>query len=203
MEREQHNKAHPKSNYICKISGIHTNGGVTYQTVGGVPIKTLPRTSSGSQWPLTQLTSFSPRNARATSAAHDMRSPVSSILTASLLPLTKVRAGFRMQWKQTVWMLIPITGMSMLTVLFIVLWQAITHQTDSINQLQTRMDDLELKLETNPSVSTQLLEQQLKQLQSNQRSLEDRLSRTEREPQRLWPRNVPVQPASPFSDLMP
>ena len=108
-----------------------------------------------------------------------------------------------MQWKQTIWMLIPITGMSMLTVLFIVLWQAITHQTDSINQLQTRMDDLELKLETNPSVSTQLLEQQLKQLQSNQRSLEDRLSRTEQEPQRLWPRNVPVQPASPFSDLMP
>jgi len=108
-----------------------------------------------------------------------------------------------MQWKQTVWMLIPITGMSMLAVLFVVLWQAITHQTDSINQLQTRMDDLELKLETNPSVSTQLLEQQLKQLQSNQRSLEDRLSRTEREPQRLWPRNVPVQPASPFSDLMP
>ena len=77
-----------------------------------------------------------------------------------------------MQWKQTIWMLIPITGMSMLAVLFIVLWQAITHQTDSINQLQTRMDDLELKLETNPSVSTQLLEQQLKQLQSNQRSLE-------------------------------
>ena len=44
-----------------------------YQTVGGVPIKTLPRTSSGSQWPLTQLTSFSPRNARATSAADLVR----------------------------------------------------------------------------------------------------------------------------------
>lgn len=86
-----------------------------------------------------------------------------------------------MEWKQSGWMLIPIGGMSMLAVLFVVLWQAMGHQTASINQLQQRTGDLEGQMQENPAISTQLLEQQLKQLQGNQRELEDRISRIARQ----------------------
>jgi septal ring factor EnvC (AmiA/AmiB activator) len=86
-----------------------------------------------------------------------------------------------MQWKQAVWTLIPVAGMSMLTVLFVVLWQAMVDQTASINRLQQRLSDVEQSLQENPSVSTELLGQQLKQVQNNQRELEDRISRTARQ----------------------
>jgi len=86
-----------------------------------------------------------------------------------------------MQWKQAAWTLIPVAGMSMLTVLFVVLWQAMADQTASINKLQQRLSDVEQTLQENPSVSTELLGQQLKQVQSNQRELEDRISRTARQ----------------------
>ena len=90
-----------------------------------------------------------------------------------------------MQWRHTAWTLIPVGGMSMLAVLFVVLWQAMGHQTDSINQLQQRMGDLEEQLQENPGISTQLLEQQLKQLQGNQREIEDRISRIARQQSEL------------------
>ena len=86
-----------------------------------------------------------------------------------------------MQWKQAAWTLIPVAGMSMLAVLFVVLWQAMADQTASINKLQQRLSDVEQTLQENPSVSTELLGQQLKQVQSNQRELEDRISRTARQ----------------------
>jgi len=86
-----------------------------------------------------------------------------------------------MQWKQTAWTLIPVAGMSMLTVLFVVLWQAMVDQTASINRLQQRLSDVEQSLHENPSLSTELLGQQLKQVQNNQRELEDRISRTARQ----------------------
>lgn len=85
------------------------------------------------------------------------------------------------QWKQAVWVLIPLAGMSMLSVLFVVLWQAIGDQTASINQLQQRLRDVEQSLQENPAMSTELLGQQLKQLQHNQRELEDRISLTARQ----------------------
>ena len=83
-----------------------------------------------------------------------------------------------MQWRQAALMLIPVAGMSMLSVLFVVLWQAIGEQTTSINRLQQRLSDIEQTLQDNPSISTELLAQQLKQVQNNQRELEDRISRT-------------------------
>ena len=86
-----------------------------------------------------------------------------------------------MQWKGTAWMLIPVAGMSMLTVLFLVLWQALGHQTNSINALQQRLGELEQKLQDASSANGALLEQQLQQLQRNQRELEDRISRTARQ----------------------
>ena len=86
-----------------------------------------------------------------------------------------------MQWKQAAWMLIPVGGMSMLTVLFVVLWQAMADQTASINRLQQQLNDVEQSLQENPAVSTELLGQQLKQVQNNQRELEDRISRTARQ----------------------
>ena len=86
-----------------------------------------------------------------------------------------------MQWRQAALMLIPVAGMSMLSVLFVVFWQAIGEQTTSINRLQQRLSDVEQTLQDNPSVSTELLAQQLKQVQNNQRELEDRISRTARQ----------------------
>lgn len=83
-----------------------------------------------------------------------------------------------MEWKRAAWTLIPVAGMSMLTVLFLVLWQAIGHQTSSINGLQQRLSELEQLLQERPSANDALLDQQLQQLQKNQRELEDRISRT-------------------------
>ena len=83
-----------------------------------------------------------------------------------------------MEWKRAVWTLIPVASMSMLTVLFLVLWQAIGHQTSSINGLQQRLSELEQLLQERPSANDALLDQQLQQLQKNQRELEDRISRT-------------------------
>ena len=82
-----------------------------------------------------------------------------------------------MQARQMVWMLIPIAGVSMLAVLFMVLWQALAQHTTTINRIQQRLADLEQRLEENPSVGSKLLEQQLQQLQTNQRDLEDRIGR--------------------------
>ena len=102
------------------------------------------------------------------------------ILEAKLLPLTKREQGLRMQWKPTALMLLPVATMSMLAVLFLVLWQAFAQQTTSINRLQKRIGELEQSLQENPAVSSQLLEQQLQQLQRNQRELDDRISRMAR-----------------------
>ena len=104
-----------------------------------------------------------------------------------------------MQWKQAAWMLIPVAGMSMLTVLFVVLWQAMADQTTSINRLQQRLSDVEQSLQENPSVSTELLGQQLKQVQNNQRELEDRISRTARQQSQLLRliQNLPQQSPAP------
>lgn len=85
-----------------------------------------------------------------------------------------------MQWKPTALMLLPVATMSMLAVLFLVLWQAFAQQTTSINRLQKRIGELEQSLQQNPAVSSQLLEQQLQQLQRNQRELDDRISRMAR-----------------------
>ena len=85
-----------------------------------------------------------------------------------------------MQWKPTALMLLPVATMSMLAVLFLVLWQAFAQQTTSINRLQKRIGELEQSLQQNPAVSSQLLEQQLRQLQRNQRELDDRISRMAR-----------------------
>lgn len=102
------------------------------------------------------------------------------ILEAKLLPLTQREQGLRMQWKPTALMLLPVATMSMLAVLFLVLWQAFAQQTTSINRLQKRIGELEQSLQQNPAVSSQLLEQQLQQLQRNQRELDDRISRMAR-----------------------
>ena len=102
------------------------------------------------------------------------------ILEAKLLPLTQREQGLRMQWKPTALMLLPVATMSMLAVLFLVLWQAFAQQTTSINRLQKRIGELEQSLQENPAVSSQLLEQQLQQLQRNQRELDDRISRMAR-----------------------
>ena len=102
------------------------------------------------------------------------------ILEAKLLPLTQRVQGLRMQWKPTALMLLPVATMSMLAVLFLVLWQAFAQQTTSINRLQKRIGELEQSLQQNPAVSSQLLEQQLRQLQRNQRELDDRISRMAR-----------------------
>ena len=83
-----------------------------------------------------------------------------------------------MVWKRAAWTLIPVAGMSMLTVLFLVLWQALGHQTSSINALQQRLGELEQLLQKRPTANEELMDQQLQQLQKNQRELEDRISRT-------------------------
>lgn len=96
----------------------------------------------------------------------------------ALLHLTQAGQPAEMEWKRAAWTLIPVAGMSMLTVLFLVLWQALGHQTSSINELQQRLSELEQLLQERPSANDALLDQQLQQLQKNQRELEDRISRT-------------------------
>ncbi|MGC6483950.1 MAG: hypothetical protein ACON4T_10380 [Synechococcus sp.] len=77
-------------------------------------------------------------------------------------------------------MLIPVGAMSMLTVLFLVLWQALDQQTNSINALQQHLSDLEQRLQdTSSSTNSQLMGQQLEQLQRTQRKLEERVGNVE------------------------
>lgn len=85
------------------------------------------------------------------------------------------------QWRTTALTLLPLGTMSMLVVLFVVFWQAIGAQTTGLNGMQERIGELEQSLQENPGLNVQMLEQQLKQLQRNQRELEDRLSRMARQ----------------------
>lgn len=110
-----------------------------------------------------------------------MKCMLAPILKAELLPLTQTESGLQMQWKPTALMLLPLATMSMLAVLFVVLWQALAQQTTSINRLQQRVGAMEQSLQENPAVSRQLLEKQLQQLQRNQRELDDRISRMARQ----------------------
>ena len=103
-----------------------------------------------------------------------------------------------------VWMLIPIAGMSMLAVLFMVLWQALGQHTTTINRIQQRIADLEQRLEENPAVSSQLLEQQLQQLQANQRDLDDRIGRMAQQQAERIERNQSLrQQARPAEEFDP
>ena len=127
---------------------------------------------------------------------------VTPILMAELLPLTQTEPGLQMQWKPTALMLLPLATMSMLAVLFVVLWQALAQQTTSINRLQQRVGDMEQSLQENPAVSTQLLEKQLQQLQRNQRELDDRISRMARQQSDLLQQTL-KQRANDLSDGAP
>ena len=117
------------------------------------------------------------------------------------------------QWKQAAWMLIPVTGMSMLSVLFVVLWQALGEHTSRINALQQQLNDVDQRLQENPALSVELLGQQLKQVQSNQRELEDRISLTARQQSELLrlernlrqstqtPDSIEISPTAPFTPI--
>ena len=59
------------------------------------------------------------------------------------------------------WRLIGAGGMSLLTVLFFVIWQAVARQTDTLNQVMERLTELEKTPQTN---NTRLLEDQLHSL---------------------------------------
>ena len=131
-----------------------------------------------------------------------MQCIVAPILMAELLPLTQTEPGLQMQWKPTALMLLPLATMSMLAVLFVVLWQALAQQTTSINRLQQRVGEMEQSLQENPAVSTQLLEKQLQQLQRNQRELDDRISRMARQQSDLLQQSLKSR-ANELSDGTP
>ena len=66
-------------------------------------------------------------------------------------------------------LLIPVAGFTCLLVLFIVLWQALQHQNNSLQSLTNRLKELEQREEVN---SRQLLEQQLGVLKTRQQKLQ-------------------------------
>lgn len=66
-------------------------------------------------------------------------------------------------------LLIPVAGFTCLLVLFIVLWQALQHQNNSLQSLTNRLEELEQREEVN---SRQLLEQQLGVLKTRQQKLQ-------------------------------
>ena len=74
-------------------------------------------------------------------------------------------------WKG--WRLIGAGGMSMLTVLFIVIWQAVAKQTNTLNQVMERLSELEQKPQTS---SSRLLGEQLQSLQIRLNNQGERLN---------------------------
>ena len=66
-------------------------------------------------------------------------------------------------------LLIPVAGFTFLLVLFIVLWQTLQHQNNSLQSLTNRLKELEQREEVN---SRQLLEQQLGVLKTRQQKLQ-------------------------------
>mgnify|MGYP001463667115 FL=1 len=66
-------------------------------------------------------------------------------------------------------LLIPVAGFTCLLVLFIVLWQTLQHQNNSLQSLTNRLKELEQREEVN---SRQLLEQQLGVLKTRQQKLQ-------------------------------
>ncbi|KZR83725.1 hypothetical protein PMIT1342_00254 [Prochlorococcus marinus str. MIT 1342] len=69
--------------------------------------------------------------------------------------------------------LIGAGGMSMLTVLFIVIWQAVAKQTNTLNQVMERLSELEQKPQTS---SSRLLGEQLHSLQIRLNNQGERLN---------------------------
>ena len=71
--------------------------------------------------------------------------------------------------RERVLLLIPTAGFSGLLVLFVVLWQASQHQSNSLQSLNNRLQALEQREDVN---SRQLLEQQLSVLKTRQQKLQ-------------------------------
>lgn len=104
------------------------------------------------------------------------------------------------------WRLIGAGGMSLLTVLFFVIWQAVARQTDTLNQVMERLGELEKTPQTNNS---RLLEEQLHSLKvrlNNQGKtlndlLEEQQSIAKREEAYIQPQaeTWQVQPEPPAS----
>ncbi|HJL69136.1 MAG TPA: signal protein [Prochlorococcaceae cyanobacterium Gl_MAG_24] len=104
------------------------------------------------------------------------------------------------------WRLIGAGGMSLLTVLFFVIWQAVARQTDTLNQVMERLGELEKTPQTNNS---RLLEEQLQSLKvrlNNQGKtlndlLEEQQSIAKREEEYFQPQaeTWQVQPEPPAS----
>jgi len=63
------------------------------------------------------------------------------------------------------WRLIGVTGATLLAVLFVVIWQAVTEQTRTLNQVIERLNELEEIPDTNDN---HLLERQLESIQNRQ-----------------------------------
>jgi len=74
--------------------------------------------------------------------------------------------------RERVLLLIPAAGFTGLLVLFVVLWQASQHQSNSLQNLNNRLKELEQREEVN---SRQLLEQQLSVLKTRQQKLQSEI----------------------------
>jgi len=66
------------------------------------------------------------------------------------------------------WSLIPAAGFALLTVLFVVLWQALAQQSAALRKLEERVGAIEQREEVN---SRQLLEEQMGTLRGRQQTL--------------------------------
>jgi len=74
--------------------------------------------------------------------------------------------------RERVLLLIPAAGFTGLLVLFVVLWQASQHQSNSLQNLNNRLKELEQREDVN---SRQLLEQQLSVLKTRQQKLQSEI----------------------------
>lgn len=71
------------------------------------------------------------------------------------------------------WVLVPTALTALLTVLFVVLWQAQGEQTRTLRQLRQRLEAIDQREQVN---NRQLLEEQMGTLQQRQQGLEDEFS---------------------------
>ena len=78
----------------------------------------------------------------------------------------------KVSMRERVLLLIPTAGFTGLLVLFVVLWQASQHQSNSLQRLNNRLQELEHRGDVN---SRQLLDQQLSVLKTRQQKLQSEI----------------------------
>lgn len=71
------------------------------------------------------------------------------------------------------WTLVPTAGFALLTVLFLVLWQALARQSEALQQLQGQLEQIQQRQEVN---NRQLLEEQMGTLRQRQQALDTQFS---------------------------